>query len=366
MLEIANLSKRFGSVAAVDDISFTVQRGEIVSLLGPSGCGKTTTLRLIAGFEHPDSGNIRIDGRDMGDLRPYQRNVGLLFQSYALFPHMTVRDNVVYGLRYHGWTKPKAAERVQEVLGLVKLTGLDGRYPSQLSGGQQQRVALARALATKPTIMLLDEPLSALDAKLRQELRIELKELLRKINATTIIVTHDQEEAMGMAERIVILQHGRIQQDDPPERIYLRPRNQFVAEFVGRSNWLTARCAEKGGTRWRMTTQEGHDLTIPAQQVEAVDFDLAIRPERVDILGESAEPPSIDDTLLTGTVIDVAVLGAERHVSINLEGGHRFLVVEQSRSTSLRAQATVTIRIRAHDWIVLPRNASLGCAVAGS
>jgi ABC-type Fe3+/spermidine/putrescine transport system ATPase subunit len=357
MLEIVNISKRFGNVTAVDDISFIVGRGEIVSLLGPSGCGKTTTLRLIAGFEQPESGCIRINGRDVTRQRPYQRNIGLLFQNYALFPHMTVGDNVAYGLRYHGWTKRKASERVQEVLRLVKLTGLDGRYPSQLSGGQQQRVALARALATQPTVMLLDEPLSALDAKLRQELRIEVKEILRSVNSTTIIVTHDQEEAMGMAERIVVLQHGRIQQDDSPEKIYLRPHNRFVAEFVGRSNWLTARCTERQGTVWRMTTGEGYDVIVPAQKIEAAQYDIAIRPERVDILGAQAQPISPEDSLLEGTVIDVAMLGAERHVSIGLSGGHRFLIVEQSRSTSLQAQTTVTMRIRAHDWIVLPHNA---------
>jgi ABC-type Fe3+/spermidine/putrescine transport system ATPase subunit len=356
MLEITNVSKRFGDVAAVDDISLVVQPGEVVSLLGPSGCGKTTTLRLIAGFERPDSGHIRIDGKDVGHRRPYERNVGLLFQNYALFPHMSVRQNVGYGLRYHGWAKPKAAERIREVLGLVKLAGLDDRYPGQLSGGQQQRVALARALATQPSIMLLDEPLSALDAKLRQELRIELKELLRSINATTIIVTHDQEEAMGMAERIVVLQHGRVQQDASPEEIYLRPRNRFVAEFVGRSNWLTAHCAQMCGANWRMTTPDGHDLIVPAQAVDAAAFDVGIRPERADILGESSEPVSADDTLLAGTVVDAALLGAERHVSISLSSGQRFLVVEQSRSTSHQAQSSVTIRVKAKDWIVLPRD----------
>ena len=233
VLELSHVTKRFGDFTAVSDVSLTVDKGRILSLLGPSGCGKTTTLRMVSGFEEPNEGSIFIAGQDMKGKRPYERNVGLLFQDYALFPHMTVVQNVGYGLRNRGYEKRRIPARIDEMLELVKLTGLENRRPAQLSGGQQQRVALARALAVSPEVVLLDEPLSALDAKLRQELRVELKEILSAVGATTIVVTHDQEEAMSLADRVVVMERGEICQAGEPTEVYDDPENLFVARFIG-------------------------------------------------------------------------------------------------------------------------------------
>ena len=259
------MTKRFGGLAAVDGVSLEVRRGQIVSLLGPSGCGKTTTLRLIAGFESPDEGTVLIGGVDVRGKRPYERNVGLLFQDYALFPHMTVEQNIAYGMRHRGIERSAIPRHTAEMLSLVKLDGFEKRWPNQLSGGQQQRVALARALATKPDVMLLDEPLSALDAKLRQELRSELKEILTSVGTTSIVVTHDQEEAMSMAERVIVQNRGRIIQQGTPYDIYARPTNEFVAEFVGRSNSFRGRLGDEVEPGLRtFETAEGFSLVVPS------------------------------------------------------------------------------------------------------
>jgi len=247
VLELQHTTKRFGSIIAVDDVSFKVRGGQIISLLGPSGCGKTTTLRLIAGFETPESGSILIFGKDVKGTRPYERNVGLLFQDYALFPHMTVEENIRFGMHHRKMEKKLIPKRMSEMLDLVNLNGLQKRRPGQLSGGQQQRVALARALAIRPEVMLLDEPLSALDAKLRQELRVELKAILSAVNTTTIVVTHDQVEAMSLAERVIVMNRGKIIQQGTPTEIYANPQNKFVAEFIGRSNWFRGRLGRQGG-----------------------------------------------------------------------------------------------------------------------
>ena len=264
VVELRNVTKRFGGLAAVDGVSLEVRRGQIVSLLGPSGCGKTTTLRLIAGFESPDEGTVLIGGMDVRGKRPYERNVGLLFQDYALFPHMTVEQNIAYGMRHRGIERSAIPGNTAEMLRLVKLDGFEKRWPNQLSGGQQQRVALARALATKPDVMLLDEPLSALDAKLRQELRIELKEILTSVGTTSIVVTHDQEEAMSMAEHVIVQNRGRIIQQGTPYDIYARPSNEFVAEFVGRSNAFRGRLGDEVAPGLRaFETTEGFGLVVP-------------------------------------------------------------------------------------------------------
>ena len=238
VIKFDGVGKSFGAFTAVDGISFSAAAGETVALLGPSGCGKTTTLRLIAGFEEPDKGTIEISGESMAGKRPYERNVGLLFQHYALFPHMTVQENIAYGLKHRGWPKAEIADRVAEMLRLVQLESFADRRPRQMSGGQQQRVALARVLATKPKLVLLDEPLSALDAKLREELRVELKQILTAVGSTTIVVTHDQDEAMSLADRIIVMNRGRIEQQGAPDEIYSRPATSFVATFIGRTNWF--------------------------------------------------------------------------------------------------------------------------------
>jgi putative spermidine/putrescine transport system ATP-binding protein len=235
-LELENLTKRFGQQTAVDGLWLGVEKGEIVSLLGPSGCGKTTTLQMIAGFVEPTLGAIRLEGRDLLAVKPARRGLGIVFQSYALFPHMTVAQNVSFGLEMQGIAADERTRRVGETLDLVGLAAFAGRFPRQLSGGQQQRVALARALVIRPPILLLDEPLSNLDAKLREEMQIELRQIQRTVGTTTLLVTHDQAEAMALSDRIVVMNHGRAEQIGPPHEAYERPATPFVANFLGRTN----------------------------------------------------------------------------------------------------------------------------------
>ncbi|MGH3136741.1 MAG: ABC transporter ATP-binding protein, partial [Gaiellaceae bacterium] len=237
-VELVGVTKRYGAVAAVDAIDLEVHPGEFLSLLGPSGCGKTTTLRLIAGFERPDQGQVRIGGRDVSRVPPYKRDVNTVFQSYALFPHLSVLDNVGYGLKQRGLGKSERRARATEMLELVRLSGLGERKPRQLSGGQQQRVALARALVMHPRVLLLDEPLGALDLKVRKELQIELKRIQEEIGITFVYVTHDQEEALSMSDRVAVMKDGRIEQLAAPREIYDRPATHFVAEFIGDTNFI--------------------------------------------------------------------------------------------------------------------------------
>ena len=256
-VELTDVTKRFGTMVAVDRLNLSVEPGEFLSLLGPSGCGKTTTLRMLAGFEQPDEGFIRISGEYVQGIPPYKRDVNTVFQAYALFPHMTVAENVAYGLRQKRAPKSEIASRVNEALDMVKMTKLAERRPRQMSGGQQQRVALARALVNRPSVLLLDEPLGALDRKLREEMQIELKLLQSQLGITFIFVTHDQEEAMSMSDRIAIMLDGHIEQLGDPETVYERPVSAFVAGFIGRNNFWRGTATADGMTRRRR-----HDLRL--------------------------------------------------------------------------------------------------------
>jgi len=300
-LEIENLRKSFGQVAVVQHFDLAIQRGEFVSFLGPSGCGKTTTLRMVAGFEQPTSGAIRINDKDVTGLRPNQRNVGMVFQSYALFPNMTVADNVGFGLKVAKRPTAEIRPRVEEMLKLIKLPTHAGRYPYQLSGGQQQRVALARALAVKPQVLLLDEPLSALDAKIRISLREEIRSVQRSLGITTIYVTHDQEEALSMSDRIVVMNEGRVEQIGTPFEIYNFPRTRFVASFVGTLNILRGRVVDPATGRIAIDGQEvvaGRGLA----DAKAGDIrSVALRPEAVTLQDQSA-----DRNKLNGTIEEVS------------------------------------------------------------
>src|SRR4051794_21180121 len=310
-LELSGIQKQFpGGVMAVENFDLGAERGEFVSFLGPSGCGKTTTLRMIAGFEKPTAGTIRINGEDITDRSPNKRHVGMVFQSYALFPNMTVAGNIGFGLRLLKRPKDAIDKRVTELLSLIHLEGRGDRYPYQLSGGQQQRVALARALAIEPQVLLLDEPLSALDAKIRVALRHEIREIQRSLGITTVYVTHDQEEALSLSDRIVVMSEGRMEQVGPPFEIYNFPATPFVASFVGTLNLLPAKVVGPGAL-----TVAGQPVRVsrPFVDVTGNDANIALRPEMVT-LGEGPAGSNV----LRGTVTDVSFLGSIVRIRVGL------------------------------------------------
>jgi putative spermidine/putrescine transport system ATP-binding protein len=310
-LEIQNLDKSFGTTRVVKDFELTVEKGEFISLLGPSGCGKTTVLRMIAGFEIPSAGAIRIDGRDVVNLRPNQRNIGMVFQSYALFPNLTVAENVAFGLKVKGLARTDRSARVAEMLKLIGLEGYDDRYPFQLSGGQQQRVALARALAVQPQVLLLDEPLSALDAKIRVSLRDEIRAIQRRLGITTIFVTHDQEEALSMSDRVVVMNGGVAEQVGRPFEIYNRPATRFVAEFVGTLNVIETRVLDRANGRIAFGEA---DATL-GRALSADSVTVAMRPEVMGLGRIEGR-----DLVLTGTILDVHFLGSVIRIRAEVAG----------------------------------------------
>jgi putative spermidine/putrescine transport system ATP-binding protein len=320
-LEIENLRKTFGPLSVVQNFELAVERGEFVSFLGPSGCGKTTTLRMVAGFEGPSSGTIRINGQDVTRLRPNQRNVGMVFQSYALFPNMTVAENVGFGLKVAKRPAAEIGSRVEEMLRLIKLPALGGRYPYQLSGGQQQRVALARALAIKPQVLLLDEPLSALDAKIRVSLREEIRAVQRSLGITTIYVTHDQEEALSMSDRIVVMSEGRIEQIGTPFDIYNFPRTRFVASFVGTLNILRGRVADAALGRIAVDDQEIVAARGIADGQAGQIRSVALRPEAVSLADAGGERNrmrgTIEEVNFLGSVVRIRVRFKENAISLD-------------------------------------------------
>jgi putative spermidine/putrescine transport system ATP-binding protein len=303
-VQLDGLRKNFGDVAAVDGVDLEIARGEFFTMLGPSGSGKTTTLRLIAGFERPDEGRIRLRGRDVTDDPPYARNVNTVFQDYALFPHMTVAENVAYGLKVKRVPRRERTQRVKEALETVQLSGFGIRRPAQLSGGQRQRVALARAIVNRPQVLLLDEPLGALDLKLRQEMQIELKRIQREVGITFIYVTHDQDEALTMSDRVAVFARGRIEQVGPPAEVYEHPRTEFVAGFVGVSNVL-----ERDGNR------------------------ISVRPEKIRILDEG-EPAEAGAHVEAGQIREVVYAGMATRYIVELEAGGELTVLVQNLETT--------------------------------
>ncbi|HET8726340.1 MAG TPA: ABC transporter ATP-binding protein [Alphaproteobacteria bacterium] len=332
-IDVVSVTKVYESgqeaqVKALDRVSLQIRDNEFFTLLGPSGCGKTTLLRLIAGFEEATSGHILLHGNRIEGLPPHKRPVNTVFQSYALFPHMTVRENVAFGLEMKGSAKDQAAARVAEMLALVKLTGMENRKPGQLSGGQQQRVALARALASAPRVLLLDEPLSALDLKLRKEMQIELKRLQTETGITFIFVTHDQEEALTMSDRLAVMSKGEILQVGNPRAIYERPTRRFVADFIGESNFLTAAVASVNGAEARYVLPGGGMLVGPKPPTATGDGDvtLAVRPERIGL----AAP---DSQGLSGRVHNIVYFGTDTSYHVTLDGsGARLTARMQNRT----------------------------------
>ena len=355
-VEVRGVTKRYGSVTAVDNISLTIAAGEFLTLLGPSGCGKTSLLRLIAGFETPDSGSLLIGGVDITNRPPYRRPVNQVFQSYALFPHLTVGENVAFGLRMQKRPAAEIAQRVAESLQLVSLGDMADRRPHQLSGGQRQRVALARALAPRPQVLLLDEPLSALDAKLRRTMQLELKRLQRQLGVTFVFVTHDQEEALTMSDRIAVVNHGRIEQLGTASSIYHQPGSAFVADFLGQANLLKAAITEHdllGGVS-SVRLAEGMELRISAAGVpaNATRVLLSIRPEKV--LVSKTKP---DAANVFAAVVDEEVFqGATDYLVLAGEGGLRInalLANESAINESIVRGDKVWFALHADDLVVV-------------
>jgi putative spermidine/putrescine transport system ATP-binding protein len=345
-----HLVKVYGTNRVVDDVSLTVAQGELVALLGPSGCGKTTTLRMIAGFVEATSGRVLIGDEDVTELPPYRRNTGMVFQGYALFPHMTVFGNVAFGLEMRKVSKAETETRVRRALGLVRLDQLADRYPRQLSGGQQQRVALARALVVEPEVFLLDEPLSNLDAKLRSEVRVEIRQLQQKLGLTTVFVTHDQEEALTLADRLVVMSQGVIQQIGTPSELYERPANAFVADFIGKSNFLKGRLSSAG----RFVTEGGLEIKVAGG--EAASTLLAIRPEKIAL----GAPAMGLDNRIQGTVDMVTYLGSLTEYRIRLNPAET-ITISQPNTDRAEMQAAqgqaVVLGWRAEAGLLLPEPA---------
>jgi len=319
-LELCDVSKLFGNVRAVDGVSLGIPQGEFLTLLGPSGSGKTTTLNMIAGFEIPTSGDILLDGEDITSVPPNRRGIGMVFQNYALFPHMTVQENIAFPLKMRKTNSRQIKRRADEVLELVKLPGLGKRYPHQLSGGQQQRVALARAIVFEPKILLMDEPLGALDKKLRDHMRLEIKHLQESLNITVVYVTHDQEEALTMSDRIAIMNDGLIAQLEAPAELYESPVNLFVADFIGESNFLNGRVAETMEDRTAVQTTEG--LKVWVERLDhlqpGAEVSVAVRPEKILVLADSEPAEGGIVNRFAGKIEEVVYVGDARIYRVSL------------------------------------------------
>ena len=344
---LRNVSVVFDDVPALRDISLSVSEGEFFTLVGPSGCGKTTTLRTVAGFETPDTGSVEIGGRDVAGVPPEDRNVGIVFQNYALFPHMSVRENVAYGLRYRDPPGDVSdAERVTNLLELVDMAEMGDRDPEELSGGQQQRIALARALAPGPEVLLLDEPLSALDAQLRERLRVVIRDLQQELGITTIYVTHDQAEALAISDRVAVMHDGRVEQIGPPEEIYREPATRFVAEFIGDNNLLEGAVVSHTPPQVRLSAvdnQQGTTITVDSLPTESEEVTLSIRPEDIR-LGDEHAPIT-----LSATVETVEFLGDTYRVHCRWEG-QSLLVTYASDSAP---EGSITLGIDPEDVAVV-------------
>lgn len=330
-VELEGLTKRFGSAVAVDDLDLQVEPGEFMSLLGPSGCGKTTTLRMVSGFEIPSEGLITVSGRDMTRVPPHRRQVNTVFQNYALFKHLTVAENVAFGLQVAKKDRATIARRVGEVLDLVHLPGVERRYPSQLSGGQQQRVALARAIINEPDVLLLDEPLSALDLKLRQAMRFELSRLHRDLGMTFVFVTHDQEEAITMSDRIAVMNLGRLEQLGSPEDIYERPASRFVASFIGETNLLegTVVAAHGASSQVRLDSGEVASCDLPRTMVAGDGVTVTIRPQRVAVARVGGLDPDTH-VVLRAMLRELLFLGDATRAVMVFPDGHEFVALRHN------------------------------------
>lgn len=350
-----NIVKRFGDYTAVHQMSLEIEEGSFVTLLGPSGCGKTTTLRMIAGLLDPSEGEIAIKGKRVNDVPIHKRNLGLVFQNYALFPHKTVADNVAFGLNYRNVGKEDARRKVAGALELVQLPDLGGRYPKELSGGQQQRIALARAIVIEPDVLLLDEPLSALDANLREDMRVELKRIQQSIGVTTVFVTHDQTEALAMSDKIIVMSEGRVEQIGAPEEVYNTPASEFVAQFLGASNLLSANCTGVSGAEIAVELPGFPRIAIPKQRAPKVS---APGPVRLVIRAERLVLKPVDTVTGEGLSVDAVVenvdyQGQSARYFLRV-GEHQLQAVNMIEDHPFPTGSKVTLQFRAKDCAALP------------
>jgi len=350
MVSLRHLTKRFAAFTAVDDVSLDIRAGEFLTLLGPSGCGKTTLLRMIAGFERPDTGSIFLDDRDVTPLPPYRRDVNQVFQSYALFPHLSVRENIAFGLRMRRLPRATIETKVAAAVDWVSLAGMESRKPHQLSGGQRQRVALARALVCEPKVLLLDEPLAALDAKLRRSMQVELKRLQRRVGITFVFVTHDQEEAMTMSDRIAVMNHGRIEQLGDVADVYHRPCTAFVAGFLGHANLLPARVVARETDGTRIALADG-SLLIASPDATTEDMLISIRPEKLTIAG--TRPPA--ENVLEAEVKEAIFKGAFTQTLLRTAGGVELTALTANAANeSPRQGERVFCQVHRDNIVLLP------------
>ena len=320
IVKARNVTKNFGLVKALDDVSADIPQGAFFALLGPSGCGKTTLLRMFGGFDEPSQGTIEIDGRDMHRVPPNKRPVNMVFQSYAVFPHLSVQDNIAYGLRVTGTANDEVAKRVAEAIAMTRLDGMAGRMPTQLSGGQRQRVALARALVKRPKLLLLDEPLSALDKNLRENMQLELVRLQQEVGITFVIVTHDQAEALAMASQIAVMNQGRIVQQAPPRDLYERPQSRFVAEFIGASNFFDCGIEDAGSTHARVTIANIGTFEVEKANEQITSGQILLRPEKIR-MSSSPTTAKIGEMVMAATVSQITYQGDVSHALLDLGHG---------------------------------------------
>ena len=353
-VELRKVTKTFGKVVAVNDISFQVQQGEFLTLLGPSGCGKTTTMRMIAGLELPTSGHLYIRDQEVTYLPPYSRDVSLMFQSYALFPHKNIFDNVAFGLKYRNCPESERPRRVREALDLVHLPGIEKRYPRQLSGGQQQRVALARALVVNPSVLLLDEPLSNLDLKLRERMRVELKQIQEQVGITFIFVTHDQEEALTLSDRIAVMEAGKIVQVGSPRAVYEHPQTEFVARFIGQSNIIKGRVDNSNPGQFEFESEKGLriDVSYGKQIPYGENLAVQLRAERVYVYPE--EISGKHELTFPGIIERTVYAGSSVFYFVQLDQGETILSIRPTSSeTPLERSSRVVIGFEKNDLVVL-------------
>lgn len=360
-VRLDRVTKDFGETVAVDDVSLDIPEGEFFSLLGPSGCGKTTTLRMIGGFEEPTRGTIYLKGRDVTDLPPYKRDVNTVFQSYALFPHLNVYENIAFGLRRRKVPKHEIDARVKEAMKLVDLVGFEKRRPAQMSGGQQQRVALARALVNRPKVLLLDEPLGALDLKLRKQMQLELKRIQSEVGITFIYVTHDQEEAMTMSDRLAVMRQGRIEQIGPPEEVYENPQTEFVASFLGASNLLEGELKESANGVATVLATGGHIVHLPAERAPfrvGTMVKVGVRPEKVHIAVDDGSELPAGFNSVTGTLRMSTYIGVSHQYKVEGPGGHTLTVWVQNLGDTAPPHPGERVRLSwrwEHTFAVLPQ-----------